>query len=69
MHECRATGCDRRISLKLLMCKVHWAKVPPLLQREVYRTWARGDGVGSPEYAAAVQLAVAAVAEAEGRAA
>lgn len=37
-HHCHALGCKRKCPPRWLMCKTHWSRVPPDLQREVYRT-------------------------------
>jgi hypothetical protein len=52
------------------MCYPHWMAVPRLLQREVWRTYRKGqerDQRPSAEYCAAAKAAVRAVAEREGR--
>jgi hypothetical protein len=34
MKDCPATGCEARIAQDLVMCHLHWARVPlPLRQR------------------------------------
>lgn len=38
VHFCRATGCQRQIPLRLLMCIDHWRQVPAPMQRAVYGT-------------------------------
>ena len=37
-HSCHALGCDRACPPAHLMCAPCWGRVPPALQREVYRT-------------------------------
>lgn len=61
MHDCPIDGCDKSVPSHILMCKKHWSQVPRDLQREVYRTYARGMGVASEEYAEARSAAVAEV--------
>ncbi len=60
-HECPADGCRRRLGFGVLMCGCHWRMVPRDLQREVYRTWARGRMPDPVAYMAARQAAVFAV--------
>jgi hypothetical protein len=40
-HNCRATGCTRRIKVELLMCPFHWRLVPKELQGRVYTAYNR----------------------------
>jgi len=43
-HACPVPGCRvRELPYHVLMCRLHWARVPSLLRREVYRTWNDGD--------------------------
>jgi len=54
----------------MLMCLPHWRLVPADLQREVYRTYRKGQEVDkqpSAEYLVAQRAAIRAVAEKEGR--
>lgn len=37
-HHCHALACKRSCPPAWLMCKPCWSKVPPDIQREVYRT-------------------------------
>lgn len=37
-HHCHALGCKAACPPRWLMCRPCWSKVPPDLQREVYRT-------------------------------
>jgi hypothetical protein len=60
-HECPVDRCTRRVPYVVLMCRRHWAKVPRQLQRNVYRTWRRGAGAGTPEHARAMSVAIDAV--------
>lgn len=41
MHCCTAPDCERPIQDRFLMCPAHWKRVPPDLQKRVYRTWLR----------------------------
>lgn len=71
-HECFAIGCHRRIYLHLLMCSLHWRRVPQNLRREVWTTYRPGqEKPGSPPastaYFEAIQAAQAAVAALEGQ--
>jgi len=37
-HHCHALQCNTPCEPRMLMCAIHWSKVSPRLQREVYRT-------------------------------
>lgn len=60
MHLCAlAPPCEQQIPLKLLMCRPHWALVPPTLQKAVYRCYRTR--IQQPEaFRTAVRLAIAA---------
>lgn len=72
-RTCSARGCTRRIRHPELMCGPHWDMVPSQLQTEVAELWTQHKRTksGGPltevgrQYHRAVQLAIAAVAEAE----
>ena len=67
-HHCHAIGCNKPVPPKMLMCKRHWAMVPPPLRQEVWRHYRPGQEVDknpSPEYLAAAKAAIAAVCKAE----
>ncbi len=69
-HECHATGCRAKVHPERLMCIRHWRMVPGELQREVWRTYRRGqcyDLQVSNEYLVAAQRAVQAVEQREAR--
>jgi hypothetical protein len=64
MSECKATACSRQVPGNMLMCRPHWAKVPPGIKREVYRAWEAilgGDVKGIDDHAKATAAAVEAV--------
>ena len=44
-----------------LMCSPHWRMVPLDLQRQVYRAYRYGQGMGSEEHARACDEAITAV--------
>jgi excisionase family DNA binding protein len=70
-HVCHAAGCATRVPPRLLMCRPHWAVVPPALQAAVRAAYRPGqerlDPRPSPAYIRAHKRAVNAVAAAEGR--
>lgn len=69
-HRCHASGCGKAVPPNLLMCLKHWRMVPRAEQREVWRTYRRGQEIDkrpSPEYLAAATAAIQAVAEREAR--
>jgi hypothetical protein len=70
-HRCHATGCDKAVPPRLLMCKAHWYMVPPELRARVWFTYRPGqetDKDPSPEYLEAMRAAIDAVAKKEGKA-
>jgi hypothetical protein len=38
-HPCRAVGCEEQVDEKYLMCRAHWAQVPPPIQAAVLEHW------------------------------
>ena len=40
-HQCHAIGCHEQIGKSFLMCRVHWARLPHQLRREVWKAWKR----------------------------
>lgn len=34
-HICKAVGCDTRVAQELIMCKKHWFKLPPKMQKDL----------------------------------
>lgn len=59
-HTCKATGCNRQVPKRYLMCREHWYQVPEQLRNEVSRTWAdvQTSGQITIEYAKAVRDAI-----------
>lgn len=41
LHNCAIAGCSQQIKTKFMMCREHWAMVPPSLRREILYRWAR----------------------------
>lgn len=69
-HVCHAVGCQVPVMPRMLMCRTHWAAVPPDLQRDVWRTYREGQEVTkdpTTDYIIAARKAVYAVAVAERR--
>ena len=65
--RCQAVGCTATIEGWRLMCREHWAKVPPHLQTAVWASYQPGqEKAGGPrpsgEYLEAARCAIAAVA-------
>lgn len=60
-HTCPIRGCDRQVPDHQLLCLPHWRQTPHHLQRELYDSWARGRGAGSPRHIAAMRACVRAV--------
>lgn len=69
-HTCHAKGCLTNVPPRMLMCRLHWAKVPASIQRAVYATYRRGqcdDMNPSEAWHQAADAAIGYVAESEGR--
>jgi hypothetical protein len=69
-HTCPATGCTTRVRPAVLMCRRHWALVPPGLRAAVGRHYRPGQEIDkrpSAAYLAAARAAVVAVAGREAR--
>lgn len=68
-HVCHAPGCRTGIPPRYLMCRRHWAMVPPGVQAMVWDTYRPGQEVDkrpSRPWKRAAWLAKAAVCEAQG---
>lgn len=69
-HECHAVGCNVEVPPAMLMCRRHWYMVPKPLRDRVWATYRSGQEKTkdpSDGYMVAHHLAVAAVAEREGK--
>lgn len=69
-HTCHATGCEKRVPPRMLMCGKHWRMVPKPQQDAVWATYRPGQERTkdpSREYLIAARAAINAVAEKEGR--
>lgn len=69
-HTCHAKGCNVKVDPSKLMCRRHWKLVPEPLRTAVWATYRRGQEIDkrpSPQYLAAAQAAIDAVAEREAR--
>lgn len=69
-HTCHAADCSREIKPEMLMCSIHWNKVPRPVQLQVWATYRKGqcdDWQPSAAYCDAAKSAVVAVAKAEGK--
>ena len=44
-HTCHATGCNRAVPPKYLMCGKHWAMVPKSQQLEIWRHYRPGQEI------------------------
>ena len=68
-HTCHARGCDVEVPPRLLMCRVHWSRVPAHLKRAVWREYRPGQEVDKQPNAAYLEVmaaAIDAVAQKEG---
>jgi hypothetical protein len=69
-HFCAAIGCPIRTPGEMLMCRIHWARVPKATQIQVWETYRIGIRNGahpSRAWCEAADHAVAIIAEREGR--
>lgn len=69
-HECHAAGCTIEVPPRMLMCARHWRMVRPDVRDLVWRLYRPGqerDKRPSSAYLRAHHLAIACVAEREGR--
>lgn len=70
-HTCHATGCTTHCKPEYLMCPRHWRMVPRGIQAQVWRHYQDGQcqlkPMPSSKWHAAADLAIAAVAQREGR--
>ena len=63
-HLCHARRCTVPVPPRLLMCRAHWAQVPPDLQRRLWAAYRPGqERTKSPsrEYVAAARACINAV--------
>lgn len=68
-HVCHARNCDVPVPPKLFMCKRHWFMVPRVIRWEVWKYYVPGQEIlknPTPEYLAAANMAIRAVALQEG---
>ena len=68
MHTCHANLCNASCAPERLMCRTHWAMVPPETQRLVLAKYRPGQCIDmrpSKEWTEAALLAVAQVAQQE----
>src|SRR5258708_3326134 len=69
-HHCHAVGCSRACKPEFLMCRSHWAFVPDVIQRAVYKFYRPGqcdDMNPSENWHRAADAAIGAVAVLEGK--
>lgn len=67
-HHCHAKSCTVTVRPEMLMCRRHWAMVPPLLQRAVWRSYRPGqcnDKSPSKAWHTAADAAIERVADIE----
>lgn len=60
-HDCHAIECERQIAPSMLMCRVHWRMVPANLQREVWRTYRKGQEIDKKPSEAYMRAQMAAI--------
>lgn len=44
-HKCHATGCEKEVPPRMLMCAAHWRMVPKTIQRRVWNTYVEGQEI------------------------
>lgn len=59
-HTCKATGCNRQVAKRYLMCRFHWGQVPQPIREAVWAEWANVQTTGqfTEAYAVAVRAAI-----------
>lgn len=68
-HQCHARHCDKNVPAEMLLCWLHWKKVPKHIQHAVWRHYRIGqcdDKNPSREWHQAADAAIAYVAKLEG---
>lgn len=61
-HRCHHPACGRLVPPSLLACGPHWRALPAELQREIWRTYRKGQEIDkrpSAEYLAAAEACIA----------
>lgn len=61
IHRCHATGCDRPVDPRYLMCAQCWRRVPYSLKQQVLRCYRQGQEIRkdpTPEYLMAARAAI-----------
>lgn len=69
-HRCHAVDCPTPVPPAKLMCLHHWYMVPVVLRHDVWNAYVPGQEIRkdpTPEYLAAADAAIQAVAEKEGK--
>jgi len=68
-HKCPGPGCELRVPLEQLACRIHWFQVPKALRDEVWSAWralqrAADDPIAAEErHDLAMQAAIAEMRE------
>jgi len=68
-HTCHATGCNKAVPPKHLMCGPHWRMVPQAQKNEIWRYYRPGQEVDkkpSPDYLHVMKATIDLVARLEG---
>ncbi len=60
-HPCPIGECGGELPQSILMCRLHWRRVPLKLKRAVYRAW--NDGIISKDYMQVRQDAIDSVSD------
>ena len=58
-RECRITGCANRHPRDMLVCRLHWLKLPQSLRSSIWATYRNGEGIFDADYLQAVEDAEA----------
>lgn len=61
-HRCHARGCLVRVKPEMLMCRMHWLRVPGQIQRAVWRAYRVGQCDDKNPSEAWHEAAIAAIA-------
>jgi len=63
MHRCAADGCSKQVKEEMLMCAMHWRRVPQQIKMAIWNHYKRGQDIStvSEDYMKAYHAAVASV--------
>jgi hypothetical protein len=66
LHECPRPGCTTLLGPSKFLCGTDWELVPKELRDEIWRTWDRKRGLGTPAHEIAIAAAVESLSALDG---